>query len=415
MSIDKKRWILLVIQGIIGTLSSFAYILTIFLGPLSETRGWGIPNIVLAFTVSMWIGTPALVFAGKLRDTFGNKKLIIVGAICYGITIIASAFVSSVTAYVVLIGGVSSIFMFIIYSAQLANVGEMFPDRRGMATGLYFSILNISVGLLAPIVEFLIRYYGVTNAIIIVGAACGVLMVVLGLFVFNPPENYCPKGWSPNTSKLETITAGPEYTWKQMIKTPAYYAIVLTLLFLGISGQYIAVNASLLAQNSLGVGTAAGAWIVAASSICGAVGGFLFGTICDKFGAAKAFLSIGAVMLAMQVVYLVFAQGNPLLFTLAIGSISLGYAGVGSLISTVTMNTFGIKNFGLNFSIIGISQLLASVMVPLVVAKLSPINTLVSFAVFAAVAMVGSVLANKGIKSVFSKWLAEKNAAQQDT
>ncbi len=83
------------------------------------------------------------------------------------------------------------------YSACLSNTIRLFPDKRGLASGLITAGMGGAAIIAAPIANRLIESQDVLAAFRILGIAYIVIVLVASLFIRKAPEDYRPTGWQP--------------------------------------------------------------------------------------------------------------------------------------------------------------------------------------------------------------------------
>lgn len=403
MSLDKRRWIILAMQIIIGIAGFFIYLLAQFVGPLNELKGWSVASILLIFTAMTWVSPFAMMIGGKLRDKFGNRRVIVFLGIVYGGSICVSVLFKEVWGFVLFGGFITAFAMFGIFVCQLSNVGLLFPDKRGFAIGLFNGITGFGLAAITMPVVFLIEHVGITAAIIILGVVMGGVTVVLGFFAIDPPYGYKPEGWNPDETELDDKrinlkTTGLEYNWKQMIMTSPYYILVIALIGIQIGGSAISSNVSLMAQEALDVGAVGGGLYSTLSSVAAGVGAIFIGGIIDKLDIQKGFLFLGGLNIISTLLYIFVGQGVPFFFGLVVVCCTMGQSGQAVLMATAAMNYYGEKNSGFNIGVLGLSSLIAGLIGPMV--TVGTVNTCftiigcVSFVSVIAAASLGRAIAS---------------------
>ena len=77
---------------------------------------------------------------------------------------------------------------------------KWFPDKKGMLTGLAVAGFGFGASLwvkLAGAWGNLIADYGLANVFLYYGVAFAAIVSIGSIWMVNPPEGYCPQGWSP--------------------------------------------------------------------------------------------------------------------------------------------------------------------------------------------------------------------------
>lgn len=410
MSMDVKRWFILVGQIIVALAVGFPYMLSIIAGPLNVEKGWAIGTLMLVFTISMWLSSPAYWVFGKLQEKFGNRKLIIVGGIVYGASVSLSVLMPNVWGFIIVGGGVSSFCMFGIFVAQLANVGALFPDKRGLATGIYYGAQSFLFSASCIPLATIIEKMNVVPAIILIGIIFGVVTVIIGIFAVDPPEGYVPKGMQPGEGEEEMpmILDGPECNWIELLKSPAFYLLLIVLAGLMIGGMGFSSNVSLMAQSALGIDETKGAFFSTVFFLGSGFGGIVSGTLTDKIGGSKALCALCALSLVFVAIYLTVATGSYAVFAIVVFVVGLGYGGMGAAMSVITMNTWGQKHFGVNMGFVGIAGMISSVIGPVAAGVADVRSALILILVVNIVGVIAAIALDKAMKAHFAKWEARK-------
>lgn len=185
--VDKLRWVTIVLQMFVGSATAFVYCISVFIGPLATKYGWDPSQIVLAYTFMMIVGMPGSVVGGALKAKWGNKMVLKAGGLAFGAFVILSTLVANVWWFVIMFGCMASFCMYVVYAAQLANVGELFPDLRGLSMGLVIGGITVGSAMISPLSEWLVRHMDVMHCIALQGAVYGALVMVCGFLIVEAP------------------------------------------------------------------------------------------------------------------------------------------------------------------------------------------------------------------------------------
>lgn len=186
-AIDKKRWLALVLQMLVGSVTAYVYNLTIYIGPLQEQKGWDPTVVVLVWTIMMVVGLPGSLIGGKLNAKFGSRFTLKVGGLAFGLAVILSSFSTSAIMFVVT-DSLACLLMYVIYVSQLANVGSLFPDKSAFATGLFIAATALGTAAMAPFIEWLTRTMDLMHGIALQGAIYGIIVIVCGFIIVEAPK-----------------------------------------------------------------------------------------------------------------------------------------------------------------------------------------------------------------------------------
>lgn len=375
--IDSLRWIILLLQILVGTATAYIWCLTVYIGPFAESYGWDPAIVVLAFTGMMLFGIPGSIVGGKLRDRFGTKWVLKVGGIGFGLSVVASAFSTSAWMYVILDGCLASFFMYLVYVAQLANIGELFPDKRGLSYGFVAGGIAVGGAAIVPLAEWLTRVMSISGGIILQGIIYGAFVFIAGCLVFEAPKNYAPKGWTdPNAELAETdedAVIALDSRISKLFTSPIFYLLFLTCFLSSPLYSALGSNLSSVAQAALGVDTATGAWMYSLWSIMAGAGGIIIGFISDKFfGPLRTYVYSIVICAVIAVLLFAFGADTYILFMLAIIFIGIVSGAFTAMLPNIIMSIYGSKNFGVNYGIFMCAGMIASVVGSQVSVRFTP-------------------------------------------
>jgi OFA family oxalate/formate antiporter-like MFS transporter len=386
------------LQMLVGTSTAFVYILNVFIGPLSETYGWDMSTIALEFTFLQATGIPACIIGGKMRDKWGSKKVLKIGGIGFAVSVLFASLSFSVWFFVIGMGVFATFFMYVVYISQMANIGELFVDKRGLALGIGVGGINVGSALIAPLAEYLLRVMGVSQSIALQGVFYGALVLICGFLIVEPPEKYRPKGWNPpeiesvvkdekSADSLDTINR--DIPWKKMLVTLPFWLFFIALICCAATLAGLDSNLSLIAQNIYGVDAATGAWYYTIYAIGMGSGALVIGLLSDRIGPL---LTIGlSSVLASGALVGILVEGfhSTTLFIIAIVIAGLVVGGIQSVIPNVLMTAFGEKYFGINFGLIMLAAAIAALIGPQIAVRY---DVSVLFTVGAILGVLGLIL-----------------------
>jgi len=132
----RNRWLVVIgailIQLALGTIYSWGT-LTIFLSPyLGEAR----ELTVYIFGIGLLSFAITMIFAGKLQQKYGPKKIAILGGIMIGIGLISSAFMTTFIGLLITYGVIFGAGIGFGYVCPIASAGKWFPDKKGFINGI---------------------------------------------------------------------------------------------------------------------------------------------------------------------------------------------------------------------------------------------------------------------------------------
>ena len=369
------------LQAVLGTIYAWSF----FQKPLMEFAHWN--NQQVAWTLSLAICCLGLgaTLGGLLLPRQGPRRLALLGAALYplGFAIGAAALhIKSLPLLYLGLGGIGGLGLGLGYVTPVATVARWFPDRKGLVTGM----VVMGFGLGAWIMSQVLGPWAISWATT-VGAA-GTLMVawpkvflVLALLLAGPG---LVAAWAM-VNPSGTAHGGQGAMGEQEGKTPRTpseailslrFALLWAVFFCNITAgiMFIGFQSPLiqdLYQRTDPLMTpaelaAAGAALIAVSSLFNALGRILWGALSDRIGRTTTFrLLLGSQLL---VFLLLTRVSSPLLFGLLVCYILLCYGGGFGTAPAFVLTLFGGRVMGPVYGMLLTAWSLAGLVGPQVVA-----------------------------------------------
>lgn len=389
MKKEPNRWAILVASTAILLCTGAIYAFSVFAGPLSTLKGWSMSEIMLAFAINSAVGPIPMILGGFLTDKGWAKYSITVGGLLFGLGFFLSGMVNSVAMLYVTYGLMAGIGQGLAYSGCLSNTIRLFPDKRGLASGIITAGMGGAAIIAAPIANQLIRSHNALFAFRTLGIVYMCIVVLASLFIQAAPAGYQPEGWQP--VKRREGSASVNKNWQTMIQTPQFYLIFLMMFTGAFSGLMIASNASVIGQQMFDISATTAALYVSLYSLSNCIGRILWGTVSDKLGRNRTLTIIfGAIILAFV---LMIILSSSLGFAIAIILLGLCFGGVMGVFPPMVMENYGPINQGVNYGIVFCGYSAAAFFAPKVAVGMAEKNN----GDFSAAFMVAIVLAVIGL------------------
>ncbi|XP_022698980.1 uncharacterized protein LOC111266085 [Varroa jacobsoni] len=122
-----------------------------------------------AWVASILVSTTFLCgpLASALTNLYGCRAVTITGAVLAAVGLFVSAWAPNVTCLYFSIGVVTGLGLGFMYLPAIVSVAMYFERRRAFATGIAVCGSGCGTFVLAPVIEFLVNYYGWRGALII--------------------------------------------------------------------------------------------------------------------------------------------------------------------------------------------------------------------------------------------------------
>lgn len=142
-----------------------------------------------------------------------------------GIGMIASGFATSVGMLVVTYGLIFGLGLGMTYGTAVSSCMKFFPDKRGLIGGITTAIYGLGSVILPPVVTLIVSKSSAPTAFKIVGIAFLIIICGCSFLMEQCPADFKPEGWNPPTAMKQ---GGAENkNWKEMLKTPVFYVMLL--------------------------------------------------------------------------------------------------------------------------------------------------------------------------------------------
>ncbi|MGT2715635.1 L-lactate MFS transporter [Streptococcus respiraculi] len=369
MNRSLNRWQVIMASTAILLCTGAIYSFSVFAKPLSVETGWSMPQIMLAFAINSAIGPIPMILGGYLVDKGYVKWTITLGAVLFAFGFILTGFASSPVMLYLSYGVLAGLGQGFAYSGALSNTIRLFPDKRGLASGILTAGMGFAAVIASPIASHLIQSNSASFAFRTLGMVYLIVVLIASFFIKPAPAGYQPEGWTPPTrSGQATITKN----WKEMLRTPIFY-VILSMFFVGaFSGLMIASQASPIGQSMFGLSAGTAALYVSLYSISNSSGRFIWGSVSDKIGRSQTLLIIFSVVIASLLI-LTLVPGQ---MGFSIGIIGLGicFGGVMGVFPSIVMENYGPANQGVNYGIIFTGYSLAAFFAPRLAIQLANAN-----------------------------------------
>ena len=365
-----NRWLVVAGAIMIQLALGAIYAWSVFTQILTDPEGiYQFSATQTAWVFSAGLATFALVMvlAGRWQVRYGPRIIALLGGVLLGLGyVLGGLFGSTFLAQLFFIGILGGAGIGMAYVVPIAVGVKWFPDKKGMITGLAVAGFGFGAtiwvklagawfgGLLNTTQVFGLP--GVQSVFVIYGIVFATLVIVGSLVMVNPPENYKPAGWNPQKTGGKESSGSVDYTSKQMLRSPQFYALWSVFIFSALAGLMVIYCIKLF-----GIDALAHKGIVEAGAITGTamawyaifngIGRIAWGTISDRLGRKASIIGMtalqGITMLAMYHLFIFFGLTTG--FIIASALVGFNFGGNFALFPAITADYFGNKRVGSNY------------------------------------------------------------------
>ncbi len=312
---------------------------------------WDLASLNDPYSVCCLVFAFSMILAGKCQDKFGPRITAFIGGLLVGVGLIWISQTQSYFAWVMGFGVLAGAGMGFGYSASTPPGLKWFPaSKTGLIAGLIVAGFGLAPVYIAPLSGYLIKAFGVNQAMFVYGVSFIGVVCGLSLLLVNPPAGYVPV--ETNAAALKKKVAHVDVDWKDVIKTLNFWKLWM-IYFVGAgAGLMVISSVAGIAKKSLGDLAFIAVGIMA---IGNAGGRIITGVLSDKFGRNQTILAVhlfqGVLMLVS--IPLVGNQGtSAVLIVLLATFIGFNYGANLALFPSIAKDLWGIKAYGVNYGIL---------------------------------------------------------------
>lgn len=381
MEIKRERLIILfgaiLMQICIGAIYSW----TLFNEAFHAEFQWEISDILITYSLTIFVFALTTIFSGRLLDKFGAKIIGTIGGILYGGGVMLTSRADTLPELYLFYGVIAGIGVGFVYVCPLTTCIKWFPNNKGLVTGIVIGAFGIGSLVFKGIIESSILSYGISDTFFRLGIIYLVLSIT-GARLLKEPK-IC--------KKTEAIKNRDKkiYTVRSMVKTSNFYLIWFSYFFACIGGLLIIGAAMEIGLELAHISPHQAAGSVAIIAIFNASGRLFWGMISDHIGSKKSAISM-FIFTALALFILSFIPLSQALFYILIAVITFCFGGFLVIYPTITSEYFGITNLGRNYGVVYQAYGIAALCGPFLLKNSD--NYITPFIIAGVVSIAGSLL-----------------------
>jgi len=350
------RWLVAIMGTLLQLCLGTVYAWSFFQKPIMASFGWTNSQTAWTFSLAICFLGLAAAWGGVNLPKYGPRKLAIAGGVLFALGYFIGAVAFALKSLPLLwigYGVIGGSGLGLGYVTPVATAAKWFPDKKGLVTGMVIMGFGFGALLMSKLIAPVFMAITGDN-LVLVFVYIGILMLVLTLpaasLLRNPPAGFLPPGYTPPASESAQQSAQESLTARQSLASGKFLLMWLVfflnitsgIMFIGFQSPMMqdlvkAANPGMTAATL----AAAGATLIAFSSIFNGLGRFLWGGISDRIGRTLTFrLILGTQILVF--VALLFVKA-PLLFGLLVCYVLLCYGGGFGTMPSYVLNIFGPK------------------------------------------------------------------------
>ena len=299
--------------------------------PLKDEFGFGIGDIGLSFGLFYLAAAIFAPIAGWMGDRFGARKVLVLSAILYTITLVLVAFMDHLWSLHFSFGVLRGVAQVIFMVPLMAAVAMWFNRRLGMGTGVLWAASGIGSAVFAPLLPFMVANLGWQNTFLLICAVLGCSLLLLAIPFRNLPEDMGlkPYGWVPGDAArqraLKSIESVRLKVFNQHVRRTKAFWNLPCIHGLGCAGHGIIMIyvVPLAVDRDISLGTAA--FMLTIISSVSIISRFVTPIMCERQGT-KLVMAACLLLQGLPVILLFWAD-TPWQFFLFSAIFGLGFGG----------------------------------------------------------------------------------------
>lgn len=315
--------------------------------------GWSEADKSLPYAVACLVFCLIMVPAGRMQDRIGPRLVASIGGALVGLGMILASLTITPLGYALGFGVLAGAGFGFGYASATPPAVKWFPAAKtGMIAGLVVSGFGLASVYTAPLTAELIERFGLSQAIMMLGTAFLLVVVILAQLLQTPPPGYVPPGSVPRAANA--APRKEDYRPAEMMRTWQFFA--LWFMYACGAGAGLMIISSLAKIAQVQANISLGFVLVAVLAIGNGAGRIIAGTMSDRIGR-RATLFICFSVQAMLILLLSRTVAGSLLaheVVLALVSALIGanYGANLALFPSITRDFYGLANFGMNYGLV---------------------------------------------------------------
>ena len=347
-----------VLQIALGTVYAWSF----FQQPVMAVGNWSNTQAAWVFSLAIFFLGLSAAWGGVNLPRFGPRKLAMTGGFLFGLGYLIAAYALHIRNLPLLYAGygvIGGMGLGLGYVTPVATAAKWFPDKKGFITGMVVMGFGFGALLMAKVLAPVFMAMTGGN-LVLVFSYVGVIMLLVtlpaGYVLVDPPAGFVPQGYIPPVQSVGAQAVQQDMTAKECILSGKFlmmwivffFNITAGIMFIGFQSPLLqdlltkTMDPATLSDPKVIAGlAAAGATLIAVSSIFNGVGRFFWGGLSDKIGRAQTFrLILGSQLLVF--IALMFVS-DPILFGVLVCYILLCYGGGFGSMPSFVLDVFGAR------------------------------------------------------------------------
>ncbi len=329
-----------------------------------STDGWTYSEASLPYTICGFGYAFGVLVFGFFYHKYGPKLTVLAGAVLTTIGLVGCSVFYRPGMVAVCYGGLYGIGQAACYTAAITPMLKWAPaKKRSIASAIATTGFGLAGVYTSVIAGELVTSYSVRTTFIIIAAFTGVVLIIVGFFVKDPPMEYILSNVDSDGNQTET----ENLTLKQAAKKPAFYMLIIMFMFVTGGGAAVMSNiASIVSFQNDSVNPFVFSTIATFGNCAGRIiGGYLGGRFPRKW-----VLGIQLAFMAVLILLFQFMHSSVLLVAATL-IIMISYGTEMALLPVLITDNFGVVYYSEIYGVIISASCIYNITGPFLVGKLA--------------------------------------------
>ena len=354
-----NRWYRLAASAVaMIMIANLQYAWTLFVKQLMGAHAdqhWKLSDVQWAFTIYIACQTWFMAPSGWLIDKVGPRQFMTFGGLLCGFGWAMLSQVNSLPALYAFYAA-AGVGAALVYCGSMGVALKWFPDKRGLAAGITAAAYGAGTALFIPLIASLLKTDGYRTTFIYTGIGQGILIMLAAQFLRSPKAGEVPAV----VAKAKIRSRGEDFTPGEMLRTPHFYILYVTMFIMGVGGLMVTAQLAKLAETYK---ITAAALILAASMnpIANGSSRLFWGWASDHLGRERSMVIAFLIQAASLVSVPLLAPGSDTYFVVCLMLVYFSWGEIYSLFPSLAADIFGAKNASANYGFLYSTKGLAAI------------------------------------------------------
>ena len=319
------------------------YSWSIFKSAIQKSFSWDPARLNDPYALCCLVFAFSMIVAGLCQDKFGPRVTAFIGGLLVGFGFFVCSSFTSYSAWLIGFGVLTGTGFGFAYSSTTPPALKWFPSSKtGLISGFVVSGFGIASVYIAPLSQYLLKNFGVSNAMFFYSIAFVIVVCGLSLLLINPLSKKCSQ-----TASFD-LNCSP----RRMLQSSKFYLLWFIFFIASGAGLMVISSMSGMAKQSMGEH----AFIaVAVLAIGNAAGRIVAGMLSDIIGRQPTLMIVLLCQAALMFIAISITglNGTCAFSVLLVATlIGFNYGANLALFPALTKDFWGLKNFGVNYGIL---------------------------------------------------------------